>query len=179
MGFKPGTYVSLIDEAISGKVVRIADGQLEIETEEGFLIRVSPDEVIAEEGSLEVTNIEAFRAFKEKNKHRPKPKRSVKQDRSAPPMEVDLHIDKLTESTRGMEKIDMLNLQIDTAKRKLEFAIASNIRRVVFIHGVGEGVLRQELEYLFGRYDNVSYYDADYRKYGMGATEVYVHQNPK
>ena len=34
-----------------------------------------------------------------------------------------------------------------------------------------------ELEYLFGRYDNIKYYDADYKKYGLGATEVYIFQN--
>jgi hypothetical protein len=50
---------------------------------------------------------------------------------------------------------------------------------VVFIHGVGEGVLKIELEYLFRRYENVKYYDADYQKYGLGATEVYILQNIK
>jgi dsDNA-specific endonuclease/ATPase MutS2 len=71
----------------------------------------------------------------------------------------------------------MLTLQMDTAKRQLEFAIRKRIQKVVFIHGVGEGVLKTELEYLFGRYNNVKYYDADYQKYGLGATEVYIYQN--
>ena len=48
---------------------------------------------------------------------------------------------------------------------------------VVFIHGVGEGVLRQELETLFRRYNNVQFYDADYKTYGLGATEVRIFQN--
>ena len=48
---------------------------------------------------------------------------------------------------------------------------------LVFIHGVGEGVLKEELRYLFNRYDNVKFYDADYQKYGLGATEVYIYQN--
>jgi hypothetical protein len=42
---------------------------------------------------------------------------------------------------------------------------------------VGEGVLKVELEYLFGRYNNVKFYDANYQKYGVGATEVYIFQN--
>jgi dsDNA-specific endonuclease/ATPase MutS2 len=53
------------------------------------------------------------------------------------------------------------------------------IQKVVFIHGKGAGVLQEELKYLFGRYDNVKYYDADYKKYGLGATEVYIFQNSK
>ena len=71
----------------------------------------------------------------------------------------------------------MLNLQLETAKRQLEFAIRKRIQKVVFIHGVGEGVLKEELKYLFNRYDNVAFYDAEYKKYGLGATEVYIYQN--
>ena len=92
-------------------------------------------------------------------------------------MEVDLHINQLVKSSRGMTNYEMLNLQLQTAKRQLEFAIHKRVQRIVFIHGVGEGVLRQELETLFRRYDNLTYYDANYQKYGLGATEVYIHQN--
>ncbi|MBT8320847.1 MAG: Smr/MutS family protein, partial [Eudoraea sp.] len=100
-------------------------------------------------------------------------------DRNVPKMEVDLHIHQLVPSTRGMSNYDMLNLQLETAKRQLEFAMRKRIQKVVFIHGKGAGVLQEELKYLFGRYDNLKYYDADYRKYGIGATEVYIFQNPK
>ena len=92
-------------------------------------------------------------------------------------VEVDLHIHQLTKTVKGMSNYEMLNLQLDTAKRQLEFAITKRIQKVVFIHGVGEGVLREELYTLFRRYENVKYYDADYRKYGLGATEVYIYQN--
>jgi DNA-nicking Smr family endonuclease len=92
-------------------------------------------------------------------------------------MEVDLHIHQLTTKSRGMSNYDMLNLQLETAKRQLEFAMSKRIQKVVFIHGVGAGVLKEELKYLFGRYENVKYYEADYQKYGLGATEVYIYQN--
>ena len=74
---------------------------------------------------------------------------------------------------------EILNLQLDIAKRQLEFAIKKRISIVVFIHGVGKGVLRQELETLLRRYDNVTFYDADYKTYGLGATEVRLFQNVK
>jgi len=92
-------------------------------------------------------------------------------------MEVDLHIHQLTSSSKRMNNHDMLTLQLDTAKHKLEFAIRNKIQKIVFIHGVGEGVLKLELEYLFKKYDQVTFYDADYQKYGLGATEVYIYQN--
>ena len=95
----------------------------------------------------------------------------------SPTMEVDLHINQLVNSSKGMSHHEMLNLQMDTAKRQLEFAMRKRIQKVVFIHGVGEGVLKEELNFLFGRYDNLKHYDADYQKYGLGATEVYIYQN--
>lgn len=76
-----------------------------------------------------------------------------------------------------MSNHEMLNLQLDTARHKLEFAMRKRIQKVVFIHGVGEGVLKMELDYLLSRYSNLKYYDADYKKYGLGATEVYIFQN--
>jgi len=76
-----------------------------------------------------------------------------------------------------MTSFDMLNLQLDTARGQLEFAMRKRIPKIVFIHGVGEGVLRQELETLFSRYNNVTFYDADYKTYGLGATEVRILQN--
>ena len=41
---------------------------------------------------------------------------------------------------------------------------------------MGEGVLKLELEYLFGSYDNIKFYTGSYQKYGQGATEVYIFQ---
>ena len=103
--------------------------------------------------------------------------RVKRKERTLPPMEVDLHIHQLVPKTKGMNNYDMLTVQIDTAKRQLEFAIKKRIQRVVFIHGIGAGVLKAELEYLFRQYGNLEYNDADYQKYGRGATEVYIFQN--
>ena len=64
-------------------------------------------------------------------------------------------------------------------QRQLEFAITKRIPKVVFVHGVGEGVLKAELDFLLGRYENVSFYDASYKEYGFGATEVRIHQNAR
>ena len=41
---------------------------------------------------------------------------------------------------------------------------------------VGEGVLKSELQALLNKYP-VKHYDASYKKYGLGATEVYIFQN--
>src|SRR5690606_27403634 len=109
---------------------------------------------------------------KKRNRPVAKPK-----ERNAPKMEVDLHIHQLAPSHKGMENFAILNLQLETAKRQLEFAMRNKIQKVVFIHVVVEGLLKEEVSSLFRRYENVKFYDADYQKYGLGATEVYFFQN--
>ena len=181
MSFKVGDKVSVLDDNTSGVIINIDNNTIYIETEDGFEFQFQPKELIINKNELNVSffsnqSIDAVIEEKEASKKRKVVKVKTK-ERSQPQLEVDLHIHHLTNSTRGMTKHDLLNLQLDTAKRQLEFAIRKRIQKIVFIHGVGEGILKIELEYLFSRYNNVKFYDADYKKYGVGATEVYVFQN--
>lgn len=177
--FKIGDKVEVVDEAINGIVLAVTAFDITIETEDGFEIKYAPSQLIKYNKALKVTNYDVAKVKHKKDTPNKKHKQSIKpKERNAPKMEVDLHIDQLTNSVRGMSNYDMLNLQLDTAKRQLEFAIRKRIQKVVFIHGVGEGVLKEELHYLFKRYENVEYYDAEYKKYGLGATEIYIYQNP-
>jgi dsDNA-specific endonuclease/ATPase MutS2 len=152
-------------------------------TTDGFEMDFLKNELIVMDGSLsrrKLAQMDLSAVLSEKESKKPgKTKRIKPKERSQPPMVVDLHINQLIPKTRGLDNYEMLTIQLDTAKRQLDFAISKRIPKVVFIHGVGEGVLRTELEYLFNRYENLKFYDADYQKYGRGATEVYVYQNVK
>ncbi len=182
MKINVGDTVETIDDAISGVVTKILASTITIETTDGFEFQFEANELIHSnsgtsiEQALYDSDIEAIKREKETKKRTFTPAVKPK-ERHAPKFEVDLHIHHLTKSSRGMSNYEMLNLQLDTARGQLEFAIRKRIPKIVFIHGVGEGVLRQELETLFGRYNNVKFYDADYKTYGLGATEVRVFQN--
>ena len=140
--FKIGDQVEVLDELISGSITGIQGDIITIETTEGLSLQFTTDEIIRSGNAIQVTNYEAFQIKKEKEKPRKKKVEIRKgKERNTPKMEVDLHIHQLTTSTRGMSNFDILNLQLDTAKRQLEFAIKKRIQKVVFIHGVGEGVL--------------------------------------
>lgn len=179
---KVGDKVSALDEDITGHIIKISGEDVTIESD-GFEMEFSKKELIIvpskgmghslfKEGDLDSI-------IREKESH-DKPyvrKSKTAKDKYEHVMEVDLHAHQLTGSTKGMSKHQILNLQIDTVKHKIEFAVKKNIQKVVFIHGVGEGVLKMELDYLFSTYDNLKFYDADFKKYGYGATEVYIFQN--
>jgi len=177
MLFQIGDSVEVLDEKLSGEVVAVTHSEITIESEDGFMMKYAPNELVkvSEANTIKVTNYEVAQIKAEKENTTKKNKPIVKpKERNAPKMEVDLHINQLVKSAKGMGNHEILNLQMETAKRQLEFAMRKRIQKVVFIHGVGEGVLKEELNFLFGRYDNIKYYDADYQKYGIGATEVYI-----
>ena len=182
MKFKVGDKVSVLDDNISGIIIKISGNSITVESSDGFEFEFEAHELILSkeqsmssgffsEQSLEDV-IKEKEIFKKRNIPKIKPK-----ERTQPAMEVDLHIHQLTNSFKNLSNYDMLTIQLDAAKRQLEFAMRKRIQKVVFIHGVGEGILKTELEYLFEKYDNVKYYDADYQKYGLGATEIYIYQN--
>lgn len=176
--FNIGDKVEVLDDTIRGTVIKMDGTSITIESDDGFPINYDASELIKVLETLKVSNYEVARIKAEKELPKKRKQAVVKpKERNAPKMEVDLHIHQLVKSSKGMGNYEMLNIQLDAAKGQLEFAMRKRIQKVVFIHGVGEGILKEELHYLFKRYDNVKYYDADYQKYGMGATEVYIYQN--
>ena len=88
---------------------------------------------------------------------------------------VDLHADAVLDTTAGMSSADILNYQLDVFRRTLEKFKTVKGKRIVFIHGKGEGVLRHaiihELNY---RYKSYQYQDASFQEYGYGATQVTI-----
>jgi len=182
--FKIGDKVAVLDDDISGVVIKVQNNEISVETTDNFVMTFFVNELIKINNSNELSGLFSNQSLSSvlKDKEEPKKHSFVKEKRSRKDefvLEVDLHIEKLVPSKRGMSNYDILTLQMETAKRQLDFAIKNRMPKVVFIHGVGEGVLKAELDFMLGRYDNISIQDANYQKYGLGATEVYIKQNVK
>ncbi|WP_298766567.1 Smr/MutS family protein [uncultured Polaribacter sp.] len=179
MRLEIGNKVAVLDDVIKGKVVAVNKNIIAVETTDGMVFNFDEKELVKiEKEQHELSKFSDINndLLKEKIGAVKQKESLFKKQKQAVIMEVDLHINQLVKSVRGLDNFDMLNLQIDTAKRKLEYAIAKRISKIVFIHGVGEGVLKSELQSLFNKYP-VKYYDASYKQYGLGATEVYIYQN--
>ncbi len=180
MCFQIGQTVAVVDDTLKGTVVQVENLTITLEDEHGMhYVYEAHELVVLGEDQFEMSKFSDLNnpLLKQKMDSETKQKRSpFKKDKNEVVLEVDLHIHQLVSSTRNMDNYDMLNLQLDTAKRKLDYAIQKRISKLVFIHGVGEGVLKSELSTLFAKYP-VTFYDASYQKYGLGATEVYIHQH--
>lgn len=182
--FKIGDKVSVLDEDVNGVVIAVKDKEITIETEDGFVMTYFVNELLKINNSSNLMNsIKSINVVEiSKEKEIPKSRSFVKEKkdkREIPAPEFDLHIEKLVPNKRGMSNYDILTLQTETAKRHIEFAIRNRIPKIVFIHGVGEGILKAELDFLLGRYDNIIFQDGNYQKYGQGATEVFIKQKSK
>ena len=118
---------------------------------------------------------QAIREKEDSEKVKPTPKNNNSDDNL---IEVDLHINALIDSVTGLSNADILEFQLNKFHEVLRQNQYEKGKKIVFIHGVGEGVLKTELEYLFKNY-HVTWYEASFQKYGLGATEVYVYQNTK
>ena len=182
--FEIGDKVAVLDDDISGVVIKVQNNEISVETTDKFVMTFFVNELVKINNSNDLSGFFSIQSLGSvlRDKEEPKKRSFVKEKRSRKDefvLEVDLHIEKLVPSKRGMSNYDILTLQMETAKRQLDFAIKNRMPKVVFIHGVGEGVLKAELDFMLGRYDNISFQDANYQKYGLGATEVYIKQNVK
>jgi dsDNA-specific endonuclease/ATPase MutS2 len=179
MRLEIGNKVAVLDDVLKGIVTAVNGKEISVETEDGMIFKFDTSELVKigkDQHQLSKYS-DINNPFLQEKKASQKAKKSFfTKTKNEVVLEVDLHINQLVKSTRGLDNYDMLNLQLETAKRKIEFVISKRISKIVFIHGVGEGVLKSELNSLLNKYP-VRYYDASYKKYGLGATEVYVFQN--
>lgn len=120
---------------------------------------------------------EALLTPKVKEADQPKPSKPKKKEPEGP-LEVNLHIEELMDTTAGLSAGDMLMAQMNEFRRVMDANVKKPGQQIVFIHGKGEGVLRknilQELKY---RYKGCTAQDASFREYGFGATLVKVGAN--
>ncbi len=117
-------------------------------------------------------------AMKQKKAERPssRPISRPNENNTGEPIIQDLHIAELIDNLAGMTKADILNYQIDKFHEVMRANLKHTGKRIVFIHGKGEGVLRQALlRELKRHYPHCEANDASFQEYGFGATQITIH----
>ena len=88
---------------------------------------------------------------------------------------IDLHANKLLEQTEGLTSLDILNYQLKKFRDTLYYYRKKKNTKIVFIHGKGEGILRNAIiNELRFKYKSYQYQDASFQEYGYGATQVTI-----
>jgi hypothetical protein len=89
--------------------------------------------------------------------------------------EVDLHIQELVDNHEGLSNSEILDIQMSRFMTTLDGGIIAGTRKMVFIHGLGNGRLKHEvLKTLDRKYPKLRYQDASFKEYGYGATMVMI-----
>ncbi len=118
----------------------------------------------------DIKRLKTIKEFKTKEKV----SRSHKEYLRSLEKEVDLHIEELVDSTKGMGSHEMLSIQLERFEKELDGAIAKGMKKIIFIHGVGNGRLKQEIVKVLKTVKGITYQDGSYKEYGFGATQVNI-----
>ncbi|MCK3683146.1 DUF2027 domain-containing protein [Maribellus sp. YY47] len=113
--------------------------------------------------------------FKQLVKEKSEVETPVKIQKKKPSDEVvfDLHINELLDQPEGLSNREILEIQLEKVESEMNNAIRDHVKRIVFIHGVGQGVLKQEVANVLNRKFKKYYFqDASFKEYGYGATMV-------
>jgi hypothetical protein len=107
-----------------------------------------------------------------------RPETAIDQYRTAPnEAEVDLHISALRPDYSNLSPHEILTIQMGVFERMLGSAIAFMYTSVVFIHGIGNGTLKQAIIQRLAEYEDIEFRSASFTKYGNGAIELIIHRN--
>lgn len=104
----------------------------------------------------------------------PKPEaKKINKKQVSEVVEIDLHIHELIDNPAGLSNKEILDIQLEKVETEMRAGIQSGLKRIVFIHGVGQGVLKQEVAKLLRRkFPKYYHQDASFKEYGYGATMV-------
>ena len=89
-------------------------------------------------------------------------------------MEIDLHIEELRDNFSGMSNFEIVTVQLNKFKNALDTAQNGQYKKLIVIHGVGNGRLKQEISNILTKETKFRFHDASYAKYGFGATEIMI-----
>lgn len=157
------------DYKLRGKQTFKKVEELQEQNEPGFsaeLFTLFPDRVVTDKVDLTKLEKAGFRMYDSTKTFNYFP---------AGQMVVDLHIDKLTDNHNNMNKQEIFDFQLSVFEKKLDLAIMQHSSSVLFIHGIGEGKLRNEIhEMLKVKREVKSFVNQHHPFYGYGATEVFL-----
>jgi len=186
MSFEIGSKIKFLNENLEGEIKQILpNNKFKISANDGFDYELFIDEIIIvnEDNTHHYTidENEISRKIKpEKSFVKPTTKGLLNKYLKTTKfqyeqlIEIDLHLEELVEFPNKLDDWQKLHTQMQHVKKCLNAAFDERIKKVVFIHGVGTGVLKIELRNYLSNFSNLIVNDADYREYGMGATEVII-----
>ena len=162
------------DKSVNGKDYLHSKTTKQVETiDDNLEARIVRLELTIRKLEMRIARLEDEKAAKEKEKHLARQARKL--DKKAI-IEIDLHAHEVLETTAGMSANDIKEYQLNIFRETINSHIHEKGRKIVFIHGKGEGALRKAItDELKHAFKSCEYQDASFQQYGFGATMVIIH----
>jgi hypothetical protein len=87
---------------------------------------------------------------------------------------IDLHIGELMDNIAGLTSHDMFSIQMNYFRKTLESAIKNEYQKVTYIHGIGNGVLKNAIIKEIEEYEGIDNQMASISKFGVGAIDILI-----
>jgi len=182
MKFTVGQKITFLHEQGEGTVIEILGvGKFKIEDDHGFDRICLKSEIAAVYSNDYKINEAAISGLNDdetfSTSRKAQQTRQVSSRQGYDVWEIDLHIESLTDTHSGWTNTDIVRKQMTELRSFVNRARAKRIRKLIIIHGVGTGVLKEEVRDFFRDQEGVEAYDASYQEYGKGATAVEIRYN--
>jgi hypothetical protein len=132
-----------------------------------FIVAQNVEQDLTDEDIAKLKGVKEFRS-------RSKTSKSHKEQLKKLEKEVDLHIEELVDNVSGMSNHEILSIQLERFEKELDKAIEGGVKKLIIIHGVGNGRLKREIQTILKSIAGVTYQDASYKDYGFGATQINI-----
>ncbi|SMG38905.1 Smr domain-containing protein [Marivirga sericea] len=157
---------------IKSKHFQKEKGEIPFLNKKGYLIALNQSH--KETVEPEKIDIDKLRDSFFTSKEETKDYRNTKKGTAKTP-EIDLHIETIDPYYENLPKEDILRIQLSKFEEKLNEAFVAGLDEIIFIHGVGNGVLRDNIHKQLSQHHNIQFFkDTHKEKFGYGATLVKI-----
>ncbi|SEH84709.1 Smr/MutS family protein [Epilithonimonas hominis] len=160
---KVGDLVSVIDENLKGKVLKIIAQQVKIEDEHGFTYNFSKDKLTIIDADL-YENSPIIR----KNEVT----KVVSKKHNKAPLKLDLHFNFLVKNPSDYDAFERLMIQREKLLESIDFCRKNHIKKLQIIHGIGDGVLQKMVYDVLEGLTNIEYDSDGFFYHQSGNVEV-------
>jgi len=149
--YKIGDKIVFIHSKDCGIITKmITNSKFEVEDSSGFLSNVNSFDII--KFNKKTNTVLSFGNIKSDKDSEQKNIKNLKKSNSNVRV-IDLHIENINSNFHLLENFEIVQLQLNKCHKALDDALHSSAHKLIIVHGIGEGILKQEVHKILRNYD--------------------------
>lgn len=160
---KVGDKVSVLDDDLRGKIIKIEHQKIKIEDEYGFTHWFSCGELVIKDKDF----YEDIAVIKKNEEGKNNSKKHQKSE-----LKLDLHFDQLVDFPEQYEAWERSFIQKEKLVQMLDFCKANKIKKLEIIHGLGDGILQEIVYDVLRGYAGIEFEENEFFKHSSASVEI-------